>query len=647
MRVPRLPALRTVAPAAIAAGLVALAMQGGGYALGVRNPVGIAVWWAVALAVAAGLWPLRRIPRAALVAAALLGAWALLSGVSALWADSAEGAFAELGRITLYAGLFLAVVCATRPGDGARWADGLAFGTAAVGLVALSSRLLPGLGADSSASEFFPGGFTFLAYPLEYWNALAFVIALGMPLLLRAATAGRTALTRAVAVGVMPALICALYLTSSRGGILVAAVVIAAFALLSGRMARVALAAAVGLAGGVDGIAVLSARSVLVDGPFDSPALAAQGRTAALLIGLLCLLAGGAWTALSRLDVRIPRPSRAVKRVAIGAAVALLVAGVVAADPLQRFESFSEPPLNRVEAAADESTYTGTVGHLTGDTGNGRWQFWTAAVDEFTDRPLLGHGAGSYESWWAQHGTISYFTRQAHSLYLETLGELGLAGILLVLGLLAVVALAAAKRLRGSSGDERVTRAALAAAGLGFAIAAGIDWMWEMTAVGAVGVVLFALLTGPATNDAGEDDPSAGPRRARARSAIAAAGAAAVAVLALPWLADREVRDSRIQALAGNAPAALDAARAAQRLTPWATSPRMQRALVLEGAGDLRAARRTIADAIARDASDWRLWLVAARIERSQGHPVAAAAALRRAKALNPRSPIFVQDGAS
>ena len=34
-------------------------------------------------------------------------------------------------------------------------------------------------------------------------------------------------------------------------------------------------------------------------------------------------------------------------------------------------------------------------------------------------------GAGSYESWWAQHGSISYFIRDAHSVWLETLGELG------------------------------------------------------------------------------------------------------------------------------------------------------------------------------------------------------------------------------
>jgi Tfp pilus assembly protein PilF len=88
-------------------------------------------------------------------------------------------------------------------------------------------------------------------------------------------------------------------------------------------------------------------------------------------------------------------------------------------------------------------------------------------------------------------------------------------------------------------------------------------------------------------------------------------------------------------------PAALASARAAQRTAPWAASPRLQLALVEEASSDLDAARRAIRAAIQRDRSDWRLWLVAARIADERGDAAAAAADLRRATSLNPRSPVI------
>ena len=49
---------------------------------------------------------------------------------------------------------------------------------------------------------------------------------------------------------------------------------------------------------------------------------------------------------------------------------------------------------------------------------------------------MIGIGAGNYELWWNQHHTIDVITIDAHSLYLQTLAELGIVGILLLLGFL-------------------------------------------------------------------------------------------------------------------------------------------------------------------------------------------------------------------
>jgi hypothetical protein len=140
---------------------------------------------------------------------------------------------------------------------------------------------------------------------------------------------------------------------------------------------------------------------------------------------------------------------------------------------------------------------------------------------------------------------------------------------------------------------------------------------------------------------------AASPNRLPLRLAAPAAALLSIALLALPWLAEREVRDSRRAALAGQPSAGVDAARAAQGLTPWAASPRLQHALVLEGSVDLAGARRSIAEAIERDPADWRLRLVQARVADAAGDDAAARAALAAARALNPRSGLLARAGAS
>jgi Tfp pilus assembly protein PilF len=61
--------------------------------------------------------------------------------------------------------------------------------------------------------------------------------------------------------------------------------------------------------------------------------------------------------------------------------------------------------------------------------------------------------------------------------------------------------------------------------------------------------------------------------------------------------------------------------------------------------GELPAARDWIGEAIDRDSEDWRLWLVAARIDTKAGSSENAAENLRRAAELNPRSPLFAGIG--
>ena len=194
-------------------------------------------------------------------------------------------------------------------------------------------------------------------------------------------------------------------------------------------------------------IAILAARPELVDGPLDSAAAASQGSGAAPLIALVCLAAGVAFGLGSRFAPRAHiQLGPALRRGIAIAAVLVAVGAVVAADPEERFERFKRAPGS--SSGASEGGFTQS--HLLYGGGSGRWQFWSAAVDQYETRPLVGRGAGSFEAWWAEHGSFDYFVRDAHSLYAETLGELGLIGLGLLVAVFGGGLGVAATRLRSA-----------------------------------------------------------------------------------------------------------------------------------------------------------------------------------------------------
>jgi O-antigen ligase len=633
-----------VATCALAGLVFFLAYEGGSYALERRAPLAIALWWTVIMAVALGLWPLARVSHVALGMGALLAGYAALALASMGWSSSAERAFAEFNRASLYLAVFCVAVLAGTALNARVWSDGFALGIAATGLLALASRLLPGVVPGSDVGTLLPSAATRLAYPLGYWNGLAIFLALAYPLLLRiAVTDGRT-LARASAVGVLPALTAVMYLASSRGGFAVAAVGSAAFVALIDRRWATAGAVACVVAGSAGTIAVLLARPDLVNRP--STIAAGEGRTAALLIALVCLGTGLLFAFASAFFSERPL-GPLPRRVIAGVTAFAAIAAVAAAHPLARFDAFREPP-QASTASGDDFVRA----HLLSGNGSGRWQFWEAALDEFRDAPLHGHGAGSYEAWWAAHGTIPMFARDAHSLYLEALGELGIGGGLVIV-VFALGLVVAVRRVLRTEGPGRATAAALAAAFAAYAVAAGIDWMWELTAVSVVGIAILGLLCGPATlptaggRGAGIPEPQPPERQppVRRRFPLVAAGLAVVWLLicaqAIPLLAQLQIGDSQEAARRGDRAGALGDAFAARNLEPWASSPYLQLALLKEEDAALQAARGWITKAIDRDREDWRLWLVAARIETKQGAIGAARASLAQAARLNPRSPLF------
>jgi hypothetical protein len=623
--------------AVVAASIFWIAYDDGSYGIGARSSLTILVCWLLIVGIVLSLWPLARLQRAAIGFAVLLACFACWTFASLAWTSDRETTFVEFDRVALFLSVFLLVVVASSRSLLGPYLDGITIAIAAIAAVAVISRLFPSAFSDRGLPTFLPFTQTRLSFPLGYWNGLAIFVALGLPLLLRGAASWRHPLTRGAAVGAIPILACVVYLASSRGGF-AAAFVGAAVTLATGRRWAMVGALGAGILATAVTLKLLAALNVLVNGPVDSSEAAQEGHRFALYLAVVCVATACIFAVCTRL-VRWAPPAWAGWGLA-GVLVATLLAVTLAASPVTLFERFKAPPQS---LASEDGDFVGA--HLRSGNGSGRWQFWTSAADQWRERPLVGHGAGSYRAWWLAHASLSYFVRDAHSLYLQTLGELGLIGFLLLAGALLIPLAAGARRLHhAADADGRTAIAAALGAGSGWLLAAGIDWMWQLTATTVVAMVLFALLTGPATARRRRADslPLGRSRRTFAlRGATVACALAVIVCSAIPWLADLKLGASQAAVRQADGDAAATNALAARNLEPWASSPYLQLALVSEQAGSLQAARAWIGRAIDRSRNDWRLWLVAARIDTKLGRPQAARHELDRAIELNPRSPLF------
>ena len=358
--------------------------------------------------------------------------------------------------------MFLLAALFARASRVAPISDGLALGIVLVGMVALGTRLFPHFFPATEAQLLVPGTRDRLSEPVGYWNGLGVLLALSIPLLLRAAVAGADPLRRGLAMAPFPALGGAIFLTSSRGATLAAFVGASAFICLARAWLRATGAVVFAAIGSGLACLILVARPGLVDGTSSG----SDARTA-LLIAMLSLLLGACYGVIGGWRPRVPRVRRRTVALPTAAvALALIVGGIAIAHPLRRFDNFKQPPK---PVAGHEPGFV--TAHLLSGAGNGRWQFWTAALHEWESRPIVGRGAGSYEAWWAQHASFSYFVRDAHSLYLEVLGELGVVGIVLLLATFVSV-LAGLRRSR-TRDEPAATTAAFGAVFLAYVMTPG------------------------------------------------------------------------------------------------------------------------------------------------------------------------------
>ena len=121
-----------------------------------------------------------------------------------------------------------------------------------------------------------------------------------------------------------------------------------------------------------------------------------------------------------------------------------------------------------------------------------RGDYWRVALGSFADHPVAGVGAASFQVEWIRERDSRVFAFDAHSLYIETLAELGLVGFLLLAALFGSVAAGLRRRWRAAP-DDPLMPAAAAVLGA-FAVHAGLDWDWEMPSVTLIALLLAAAV---------------------------------------------------------------------------------------------------------------------------------------------------------
>lgn len=615
----------------VAAAVFALSYADGGFAPTTHSYAGIAAWWLLGAGAAIGIASARTgINRLAVVALGLLAAFAIWILISVNWAPDAERAFAQFNQVSLYVAVLAIAIVLARLVPASWVVGGVAVAVSAIAVIALVSRCFPSTFGLQPGQTILTALTARLSFPLGYWNGLGIEVALAYPLLLAIMTSRRSRVASAVAALPLPVLAAVMYLTSSRGAFVAATLGVVAYVVLTPRRWAALAALVVAGAAGAVAVATLVPRKALVDGQMDTALGVHQGHSAALLLGISCVVTALIWAGLVELGKRVSTPPRVVGVAVVVAVVGLFLVAVIASHPVRRFEQFKN---NSLSAGTQG---TPTASHLLSSSGSGRWQLWSAAASEFRAHPLDGGGAGSYEAWWLQHGSLALPSEFAHSLYLEALGELGIVGLLLIGGAVVVAAVGAVRSAFLLQSGEI---AAAAACGIAFFGAAAYDWVWQLAGIAVVGVGMlgFALGALPA------ERPAAWGRFGVLRPALALLAVAAIIPQYVLLASGTHLRNSQNAYVAGDGSRARSEALAAKAVEPWAASPYLQLGFVAEAEHHYPEAVRWGRQAIQRSRRDWSLWAAQAFFETKNGNVGTAKRDLAEARRLNPHSRVLAR----
>ncbi len=549
------------------------------------------VWiGALALAVAvlaagaslAGIAPAVTLDRAGWAFLGLLLGLVVWMGLSTIWSISPDRSWQLTNRTLVYAAFAVAGVvvggwlprAATSGARAAALLLGLVFGWA------LLAKCVPGLYPDY-------GRLSRLRAPLGYWNELALLGAAAVPVALWLATPRfRRASSRAAGALLLFAAVLVTLLTYSRVGIALAVLAAAAWVVLERERVEALAVSLLAAAGGGAVFAVaLALPGITADGEPDS-VRGHDGWIFALAVLAGAAAVAGVAFALARAEARRPLSDAFRRRVARAAAALALLAvaaavAVAAAEAHRIWHQFANPPTSQISSGAGRGASLSS---------SNRWQWWQEEWQAFTEHPLAGTGAGTFQlTDWRLGQSYLVTTVEPHNTPLQFLGELGIVGFLLFLGAVAAAAAGIVAARRRAFDAERAAVTALGLAAAVFAVHTVFDFDWSFVATCGPFLLLVGLLLGRSAPPA----TALAPRRLLAAVGVLVALGGAYS-LAAPWLSQRAFDNGDFAS--------------AHRYDPLSTDALSGMANEAEAFGHLKRAAQLYRDEVALEPENGNTW---------------------------------------
>jgi hypothetical protein len=617
----------------------------------------------------------------------LLLALTALTALSVVWSVQPGASWRDSGRMLAYSAVFAAAVALVRVAP-ERWPavlGGLTLAAVVVCAYALLTKVFPGTLAPAET-------YARLEEPFGYWNAIGLTAAMGAIgcMWLGARRAGH-ALLSAMAYPAMGVMLLTLALAYSRGALAALAVgLLLWFCMVPLRLRGAAVLALGAL--GAGGVAAwdFSTHALNTDRVALAERTATGHRLGALLLAMIVLLALAGMAIGFLTGRRAPSP---ISRQRAGIVLlGLIAAGLIAfAGALAHsHRGFTGSISHAVDSLTNPNARTppNTPDRLTA-VASVRARYWKEALQVFEANPLLGAGAMGYQTARLRYRQAPLVVAHAHGFVVQTLADLGLAGLVLALALLASWLAAAGRAThpfnrrwtswrawrrvgsRDGTGPawrnrpepytpERVALLSMVCLVVVFGVHSLIDWTWYVPGDAYVALICAGWLagrgplgrrTGARAIAGAPSGTEAAPRRSLAlprslgeigtmRIAVAA-GAIVFALLAAwsQWQPQRseEASQQALERVQRDPSGALGEAELAVARDPLSPQAQFTLADIQQVGGKPTLARATLQRAVRQQPSNPQTWLTLGRYDLS-AKPRAALGELRAAIYLDPES---------